>query len=380
MRRAIKIKLNVSDNDKKILLETMLSFTNVFNFYSSWSNTNSSTSKIKAHKETYSQSKQLFDLPSALIQSARDMALEACKNKKRKIIPNKKQTSSIRYDQRTFTLRGEQLTISSIKNRIKTIIKLSDYSKVFFSNGWKLLKTGYLSTKGDNFYFTFLFESDAFGNRETNKIIGLDRGIINTIATSEGELFSGKVLRKNKRKHLYLKRKLQAKGTRSAKKLLKRLGGKEKRFSYNFLHSLSKKLINNSNVSTYVLENLTKIKSKAYNKRSNKIVSNWGFKQFERMLEYKAEANGITIKFVDARFTSQICSCCGLIDKQARNKGIYSCTRCKLAINADINAAINIRNRYIAQSFPNKTLEQGAVNHPDVESNFTSSQPCAVSS
>lgn len=208
MRRAVKIKLNVSDNNKKTLLETMISFANAFNFYADWSNTNSSTSKIKAHKKTYSQSKQLFNLPSALIQSARDMALEASKNKKRKTIPNKKPTSSIRYDQRTFTLRGEQLTISSIDNRIKTIIKLSDYSKVFFSNNWKLLKTGYLSVKGNNFYFTFLFESNASENRKTNKIIGLDRGIINTIATSEGELFSGKALRKNKRKHLYLRRRL----------------------------------------------------------------------------------------------------------------------------------------------------------------------------
>jgi len=373
MRRAVKIKLNVSNNDKKTLLETMISFANVFNFYADWSNANSSTSKIKAHKETYSQSKQLFNLPSALIQSARDMALEASKNKKRKTIPNKKPTSSIRYDQRTFTLRGEQLTISSIDNRIKTIIKLSDYSKVFFSNNWKLLKTGYLSLKENNFYFTFLFENDASEKRKVNKIIGLDRGIINTIATSEGELFSSKVLRKNKRKHLYLRRRLQAKGTHSAKKLLKKLSGKEKRFSYNFLHSLTKKLINNPNVSTYVLENLTKIKSKAYNKKSNKIISNWGFKQFEKMLEYKAEANGTNIKYVDARFTSQICSCCGLVDKQARNKGIYSCTRCNQTIHADINAAINIRNRYIAQSFPNKTLEQDAVNHPNVEFNFTSS-------
>lgn len=180
-------------------------------------------------------------------------------------------------------------------------------------------------------------------------------------------MYSGKSLRKNKRKHLFLKRRLQAKGTRSAKKLLKALSGKEKRFSNNFLHSLTKKLVNDPNVSTYVLENLTKIKSKKYNKKSNKVVSNWGFKQFETLLKYKAEANGILIKFVDARFTSQICSCCGMLDKQARNKGIYCCSRCNLLINSDINAAINIRNRYIFEnSFPNKTLEQDAVNHPNV--------------
>ena len=72
---------------------------------------------------------------------------------------------------------------------------------------------------------------------------GSKYGIINVIATSEGELVSGKPLRKNKRKYLYLRRKLQAKGTRSAKRFLKRISRKEKRFSLDFLHCLSKKLI-----------------------------------------------------------------------------------------------------------------------------------------
>ena len=366
MRRAIKIKLNISENDKNTLLKTMETFANVFNFYSAWSIQNNSTSKLKAHKETYIQAKETFELPTALIQAARDMALESCKNKKKKHVPKKKQTSSIRYDQRTFTLRGEQLTISSVNKRIKTIIKLSDYSKDYFKS-WNLLKTGYLSLKGKELYFTFLFENKETSNRASGKTVGLDRGIINTIATSEGELYSGKSLRKNKRKHLYLKSKLQAKGTHSAKRLLKALSGKEKRFSNNFLHCLAKKLANDPDVSIYILENLTKIKSKKYNKKSNKVVSNWGFKQFEMLLKYKAETSGVKINFVDARFTSQICSCCGMIDKQARNKGLYNCSRCKLLINSDINAAINIRDRYISeQLFPNKTLEQGEVKHPDV--------------
>jgi putative transposase len=384
-QRAVKVKLNISENEKSTLLQTMKIFSDVFNFYSAWSSqNNNSTSKLKAHKETYQQTKSMFHLPSALIQSARDMALESCKNKRKKHAPKKKQTSSIRYDQRTFTLRGEQLTISSIEKRIKTIIKLSNYSIEYF-NSWKLLKTGYLSLQGKNLYFTFLFEKEAVSNKQVGKIVGLDRGIINTIATSEGILYTGKALRKNKRKHMYLKRRLQAKGTRSARKRLKGLSGKEKRFSDNFLHCMAKNLANDTDVSTYVLENLTKIKSKKYNNKSNKIVSNWGFKRFETLLKYKTEASGIKIEFVDARFTSQICSCCGMIDKQARNKGIYTCSRCCLTIHSDINAAINIRNRYIfeQQSFPNETLGQGAVNHPNVndfQESFSSSQPCAVSS
>lgn len=365
MRRAAKIKLSLKDEEKIILQETMKEYSKVFNFYSNWSVQNNSTSKKKAHELTYQQSKELFSLPTALIQSARDMALEACKNKKKKTIPLKKKYSSIRYDQRTMTLRGNQLTLSSKENRIKTIININDFAKNYFDN-WQLLRTGYLKKQDKNLYFVFSFKTENIQTTKGNEIIGLDRGIINTIATSKGELFSGKELRKNKRKHLYLKRKLQSKGTRSAKRLLKKLSRKEKRFSNNFLHCLTKKLANDINVKTYVLENLTKIKSKKHNKKSNKIISNWGFKLFEELLKYKAEIKGITIEFVDARFTSQICSNCQNKDKENRKNGLYFCNLCELKIHADINAAINIKNRYILKLSQNSSFEQADVNQPNV--------------
>jgi IS605 OrfB family transposase len=382
VQRSLRVKLSLFDKDKETLLETMEEYSKCFNHYSNWSSVNNSISKKVAHAQTYQESKKLFpNLPTALIQSARDLALEANKSKRGKTVPTKKKYSSIRYDARTFTLRNQQLTLSSVENRIKTIIFIYDYAKDYFEN-WKLLKTGYLSKIGKHFYFTFLFESDKIQKSNGSETVGLDRGIINVVATSNGELVSGKLLRKNKRKYLYLKRKLQAKGTRSAKRLLKKISTKEKRFSLDFLHSLTKRMVLDSNVKTYVLENLSRIKSKRYNKKSNKIVSNWGFKLFKGLLKYKAELKGINIEFVDARYTSQICSGCQQQDKASRDKGMYRCKVCGLKIHADINAAINIRNRFLLTSFPSLTLEQVAVNHPNVEPvmAITSSQHKAVSS
>ena len=370
VQRSLKVKLSLSQKDKETLLETMEEYSKCFNFYSNWSSVNKSTSKKVAHSKTYQESKKLFSsLPTALIQSARDLALESNKSKRGKTVPIKKKHSSIRYDVRTFALRNQQLTLSSVDKRIKTVISFYSYIENYFKN-WKLLKTGYLSKVGKHFYFTFLFESDKPQETKGTETVGLDRGIINVIATSEGELVSGKPLRKNKRKYLYLRRKLQAKGTRSAKRFLKRISRKEKRFSLDFLHSLSKNLIKNENVKTYVLENLSRIKPKKHSKKSNKIVSNWGFKQFENFLKYKAKQKGINVEFVDAMFTSQICSGCQNQDKESRNKGMYRCNQCKLRIHSDINAAINIKNRFLLpekkQSFPSLSLEQGAVNPPNV--------------
>jgi IS605 OrfB family transposase len=348
----------------------MEEYSKCFNFYSNWSSINKSTSKKVAHSNSYQESKKLFPtLPTALIQSARDLALESNKSKRSKSVPIKKKHSSIRYDVRTFSLRNQQLTLSSTNKRIKTIVSLYPYIENYFKN-WKLLKTGYLSKVEKHFYFTFLFESGKTKETKGTETVGLDRGIINVIATSEEELVSGKPLRKNKRKYLHLRRKVQAKGTRSAKRFLKRISRKEKRFSLDFLHSLSKQLVKNENVKTYVLENLSRFKPKKYNKKSNKIVSNWGFKQFETLLKYKAEQKGIEIKFVDPMYTSQICSGCQNQNKESRNKGMYRCDQCKLKIHSDINAAINIKNRFLLiekkQLSPNLTLGQGVVNPPNV--------------
>jgi IS605 OrfB family transposase len=385
VKRSLKVKLSLSPKDKETLLETMEEYSKCFNFYSNWSSTNKSTSKKVAHSNSYQESKKLFpNLPTALIQSARDLALEANKSKRSKSTPIKKKHSSIRYDIRTFTFRNQQLTISSVDKRIKTVISLYSHIENYFKN-WKLLKTGYLSKVGKHFYFTFLFESGKTQETKGTETVGLDRGIINVIATSEEELVSGKPLRKNKRKYLYLKRKLQAKGTRSAKRFLKRISRKEKRFSLNFLHCLTKKLVKNENIKTYILENLSKFKPKKYNKKSNKIVSNWGFKQFETLLKYKAEQKGINVEFVDAMYTSQICSGCQNQDKESRNKGMYRCGVCDLRIHSDINAAINIKNRFLKPQklSSNLTLKQGAINHPNVNNKklmFASSQLYAMSS
>ena len=135
VQRSLRVKLSLSQKDKETLLETMEEYSKCFNFCSNWSSTNKSTSKKIAHSKTYQESKKLFpSLPTALIQSARDLALESNKSKRSKMVPIKKKHSSIRYDVRTFALRNQQLTLSSVDKRIKTIISLYSYIENYFKN------------------------------------------------------------------------------------------------------------------------------------------------------------------------------------------------------------------------------------------------------
>ena len=66
-------------------------------------------------------------------------------------------------------------------------------------------------------------------------------------------------------------------------------------------------------------------------------------------LQYKAEWAGRVIVLVDPKYTSQICSNCGIKDKTNRDGEHFHCKSCGLDIDADLNAAINILRRALKQ-------------------------------
>jgi len=81
----------------------------------------------------------------------------------------------------------------------------------------------------------------------------------------------------------------------------------------------------------------------------------WNFYQFEQFITYKAQANGIGIEYVDARYTSQKCSKCKHISRSNRkSQSVFKCVQCGFSLNADVNASQNIKQNYLA-----------AISHPD---------------
>jgi IS605 OrfB family transposase len=98
----------------------------------------------------------------------------------------------------------------------------------------------------------------------------------------------------------------------------------------------------------FVLEDLTGIrKQTSKGKKLNKWLSNWTFYQLEQLIKYKAEGLDKEVVKVDARYTSQTCSNCGLIEKANRNGSHYHCKSCGYREHSDLNAAINIRNSHL---------------------------------
>jgi putative transposase len=124
-------------------------------------------------------------------------------------------------------------------------------------------------------------------------------------------------------------------------------------------HILSKQIVQHATAgSTLVLENLKNIRDtskmgrgkKDSKKRDNKRrLHSWSFAQLYCFVEYKAEAGGIRVVKIDPRHTSQTCSRCG---HQARNnrrsQSVFHCRSCGYQLNADLNAAKNIKEKYLA--------------------------------
>ena len=64
--------------------------------------------------------------------------------------------------------------------------------------------------------------------------------------------------------------------------------------------------------------------------------------KFRMKLKQKSQKYGCTINEVSEYMTSKKCSNCGNIKKELRGDKTYNCNKCKLIIDRDINASINI--------------------------------------
>ncbi|BBD65081.1 transposase [Nostoc commune NIES-4072] len=363
MKRTVSIPVDLP-SDK--FLPLMNQCAEIFNAHVDWAIAKSSYNKNKAHKELYHLLRVQYPcVPSALLQTIRDNALEAIKATKFKSIPKKKPTSGLRYDKRTMTLRGKQLTLSCIGKRVTLILDVPEYFQEVFET-WEFCGATVTCTNNTKqFWVRLVFETEDPQQIE-GQIQGIDRGLYHQAVTNDGQFFSSSKIREVQRRYLHNRRKLQQKGTRSAKRRLKAMSGREKRFMRDTNHCVSKKLVNQPLIAVFVLEDLSSIRTQRRGKKMNKWLGSWAFYQQEQFLAYKAEALGKRVVHQDPRYTSQKCNICKHIRRTNRHKSRFHCKNCGHRTHADLNAAKNVRDDYILSSTQLGTQEQASVNMPYV--------------
>lgn len=131
-------------------------------------------------------------------------------------------------------------------------------------------------------------------------------------------------------------------GKGRAKKLqaLDRLRDKEKNFATTYNHMISKNVVEFAKKHQCEYIHLEKLTKDGFD---NTVLRNWSYYQLQQYIEYKAEREGIKVRYVDPAYTSQTCARCGHVDKENRQtQEKFTCTKCGFELNADHNAAINI--------------------------------------
>ena len=189
-------------------------------------------------------------------------------------------------------------------------------------------------------------ETDGF---EAEDWLGVDLGIVSLAVDSDGATHSGADVERQRRRQQRRRNGLQKRGTKGAKRCLRRLSGKQARFQKHTNHVVSKALVLDAQRTGrgIALEQLKGIRGRVTARSNQRArLGNWGFAQLGAFVVYKAKRAGVPVVFVDPRNTSRECSACGCIDKKNRpDQARFSCISCAHAANADINAACNIRQR-----------------------------------
>lgn len=191
--------------------------------------------------------------------------------------------------------------------------------------------------------------------------IGIDLGIINALALSDGSFIAGpNCFRQHRHKLGKLQRQLARKkkfssNWRKHKQKISRLHAHIAHIRRDFLHQTTAMLSkNHAFVAMEDLKVRNMSKSAAGTKESpgkhvktkaglNRSILDQGWAEFRRQLEYKQEWRGGMVVAVPPHHTSQRCSCCGHVDPNNRKtQDRFACTACGYATNADLNAARNI--------------------------------------
>ena len=322
--------------------------------------------KNKLHYGTYKNIRDKYPkFSSAMVQTARDNASEilkrTLKSKKKLNKPIKQLYSGIRYDKRSLSIMFDKniISINTMFGRLKLPFKLAKYYEKY--KDWKYSNAQLIRKKDKNYYLMIQVQTELPKKSKECNILGIDLGIKKIAVTSNNTFYNSKHLRNIKGKYQNLKRGLQRKGTKSTKRKLKKISGKENRFVRDVNHCISKKIVN-TDYNVFALENLKKIKqsTKTYNKKLNQMIGNWSFAQLQNFISYKSERLGKTVVFVRPNYTSQQCSKCGHTEKPNRNGNVFKCKSCNFQLDADLNASRNIAR------IGRTDFLQASVNKPNV--------------
>lgn len=233
--------------------------------------------------------------------------------------------------------------------KIKTQIKYNESIPTNYSSC-------VLKKENNHYYLCFVTEVNEKNEFKNNDILGIDLGLESLYTDSNGikqNRFSRKLIKKYQKRIAELNQSLatKEKGSIRRGKVKKQLSKTYSRFNEtkkDFLHKVSCKLLNSNEDNIFIgdiqIQNIID-KYKDDFRRKNLIKSFYvnALGIFKTYIEYKAKLRNKNLVFINERYTSKTCSCCGHIKEMKLSDRWYECNFCENSIDRDHNSAINMK-------------------------------------
>lgn len=276
----------------------------------------------------------------------------------------KKEKLSVISFKQCFKIKEGRLQFSlSKKYKEENKIRLLEIEFEQWKNSEGIAKFCQIIFDKGKWFVCVVYEIPEVTPIQNNNVMAVDLGIINTAScidtNGNADIHTGKQILAIQ--HYFNKERAKLTSTltkqypkRHKSKNLNNLARKQSKQIIHALHIHSKKIVENCrkrNMGTLAVGDVTNIrKNNDIGKKGNQKLHSWSFSKFTQQLEYKCRKVGIRFVRVNEAYTSQTCSSCGIIKKSNRkHRGLYIC-KCGNTINADINGARNILQKYLQEN------------------------------
>jgi putative transposase len=365
MKQTLLVKLTPAPEQHAWLLRTLETFNAACNAIATVAFQERCANKIELQKLVYYDIREQFGLSSQMTIRAISKVSEAYKRDKQ-VQPSFRPQGAMVYDERMCSFpRIDRVSLLTLDGRVEVPFRVGASAEGRLQRTRGQADVLFRRSTA-TFFLAITVDAPEPPPADTDDFIGVDLGIIQLATTSDGEFLNHSSGPKHshvnqvRARYSRFRAKLQRKGTKSAKRLLKKRSGREKRFAKDVNHCLSKAIVQTAKGTQrgIALEDLQGIRERAgktVSRRRRRVLHSWSFFQLRAFIAYKAVRAGVRVVYVNPAYTSQTCSACGHCEKANRkSQSKFLCRSCGFSAHADVNAAVNIRAR-----------SRAAVNRPD---------------
>lgn len=213
-----------------------------------------------------------------------------------------------------------------------------------------------VSNRAGAWFLVLVCEYEAQAVEALTEIVGIDRGIAQTLTLSTGEhlqmpSIAALTKRRGKAQRVLARRKRGSKRYAAQRARVATLRAKESRIRTDWCHQASTDIARRFGVvaiEDLKIANMTASASKNVSQKAglNRSILEQGWGRFATLLDYKLTERGGVMISVPPHYTSQTCSACGVVDARSReSQAVFNCVHCDHTANADVNAAVEIERR-----------------------------------